>query len=428
MVWRMEAMGLCPTIREFCDIVADYLNNNEIYTRFEDNKPGKDWTQAFMKRHKIVLKRGGMMQLARKTVTADPFVIYGFYDILEKEINCLGIADRPECVYNCNEYGFAADHKQSITMEYKGIKTVRLMHGSIQENIMVLSTCCANGKALDPLIIFKGKNFQSIWEGDEALQTTHYAVSESGWMTKDIFEEYFKKFAEATKTTRPLLLIIDSLLRHTSLATEELAIKENISILKLPADCRDLLQPLHMAYITNLKYHHDQELSAYVRTTNAREALRKITFINMLCKAWKKGLSSKIIMSAFKATGIAPVDRSKYNTNRLDKMKITTYNTWVLAGKQTDDLGNAIMPLLESSNVEEDENEFEPVETEQQTFKNEKMTTPLPTVSPVSSTSGLQMHTARRASISTPNVIKRLADATMEQLIAEIQKRGKSTS
>ena len=30
--------------------------------------------------HNLALKKEGLMQLARKSVTSDPFVIYGFYE------------------------------------------------------------------------------------------------------------------------------------------------------------------------------------------------------------------------------------------------------------------------------------------------------------------------------------------------------------
>ena len=61
--------------------------------------------QLFM-RHCLGLKKGGQMQLARKNVTSDPFVVYSFYEMLDKEVKRLGIADKPECFYNCDESGF----------------------------------------------------------------------------------------------------------------------------------------------------------------------------------------------------------------------------------------------------------------------------------------------------------------------------------
>ncbi|KAK8372578.1 hypothetical protein O3P69_016275 [Scylla paramamosain] len=84
------------------------------------------------------------MQLARKSVTSDPFVIYGFYDMLEKEMDRLNIKDRPECIYNLDETGFPMDPSKSKTIGSKGEKTVRLTHGANRENITVLATCCAD--------------------------------------------------------------------------------------------------------------------------------------------------------------------------------------------------------------------------------------------------------------------------------------------
>ena len=49
------------------------------------------------------------MQLARKNVTSDPFTVYGYYKILEKEVERLGLKDKQECVYNCDKSGFPID-------------------------------------------------------------------------------------------------------------------------------------------------------------------------------------------------------------------------------------------------------------------------------------------------------------------------------
>lgn len=92
---------------------------------------------------------------------------------------------------------------------------------------------------------------QTTWVGTSALPDTQYAVTNSGWMTHSVFKDIFKSFAEKTKDTRPLLLILDGHLHHTSLATIELAIEENISLLERPAYCTDLLQPLNVIFCTS---------------------------------------------------------------------------------------------------------------------------------------------------------------------------------
>jgi len=46
---------------------------------------------------------------------------------------------------------------------------------------------------LDPLIIFKGKNMQANWFGDEALPNTYYGKSENGNLKSDLSNEFIKR-------------------------------------------------------------------------------------------------------------------------------------------------------------------------------------------------------------------------------------------
>ncbi|XP_066946101.1 uncharacterized protein [Macrobrachium rosenbergii] len=254
----------------------------------------------------MTLKTGGMMQLAKKSVTSDPFVIYGFYDLLKDEMERLEISDRPECIWNLDETGFPLDPSKTKTVGRKGTKTVRVTSGSKRENI-------SDGSALDPLIIFKGKNMQSSWVGTAALPETQYALSESGWTTRMIFEDFFKGFVEKTNDSRPLLLILDGHLSHTSVETIIVAKSENISIIKLPAHCTDLLQPIDVAYFAPLKSYYDAALQQRVHQTGARVPLQKCGFVNMLCSVWKQGLSTDNVKAGFRATGIYPLNSEKYN-------------------------------------------------------------------------------------------------------------------
>ena len=347
MVKRMEKMGMGPTLLEFRELVREYLLANKIDTIFSGDLPGYDWSVAFMKRHHLTLKKGGMMQLARKSVTSDPFVIYGFYNLLKCEMDRLQISDRPECLWNLDETCFPLDPSKPKTIGSIGSKTVRLTCGSNRENITVLGICSADGSAMDPIIVFKGKNMQTSWVGSNALPDTQYAVTDSGWMTRPVFEDIFKSFVERTKDTRPLLLIYDGHLSHTSLATIELAMEENITIIKLPAHCTDLLQPLDVACFAPLKSYYDSKLLEHVHQTGARDPLRRNGFVNMLSGIWRKGLSEENVKSGFRATGIFPFNPDKYKKDRLDPLKLITYTNWTNAGCPVD-ADN--MPQLTSNN------------------------------------------------------------------------------
>jgi hypothetical protein len=445
----MEKMGLGPTIAEFQGIIQDYLVANEIDTRFKDNRPGRDWVTSFLKRHMLTLKKGGMMQMARKSVTSDPFVIYGYYDLLEKEIDRLQIRDRLECIYNLDETGFPTDPSKAKTIGTTGVKTVRLTHGANRENITVLATCCADGTCLDPLIVFKGKKMQSTWVGNEALPDTEYAVTDSGWMTCAVFEDFFIKFAKKTAGIRPILLIMDGHLSHTSLATVELAIKENISIMKLPPHCTDLLQPLDVGVFAPLKALYDAQLTQFVQATGANQALRKSAFVDMVSAVWRRGLSPDNVKAGFRATGIVPLDRNKYNVERLDEIKLKNYNQWLNDGKPVDEMNNPIIqkdPLqkepLQNMDLSGDEEQLDEanqrplqqlqtpsvqqLQTQSLTCipaSKSKGTTPLPIMSPPGASNWTPRSILNQSSLADAR-LKLLGDCTTSELIAELDNRA----
>ena len=145
---------------------------------------------------------------------------------------------------------------------------------------------------MDPLIIFKGKNLQSTWLGKESLKDTYYGVSENGWMATSIFHDWFQKFVCKVEV-RPILLLFDVHLTHLSAATVELALAENISLVKLPAHCTDVLQPLDVSSFSPLKARYVRFLTEFVHRTGGRQKLTKPTFCNLIASIWKKGSYSR---------------------------------------------------------------------------------------------------------------------------------------
>ena len=152
-----------------------------------------------------------------------------------------------------DETSFPTDPSKCQTIGSIGFKTIRVSHGGNRENHTVLASCCADGSSLDPLFVFKGLNKQSTWFGTtEQARNSLVACSESGWMTSPVFTSFFDFFVSRVKT-RPILLIVDGHASHTSLDVVERAISEQITILKLPPHCTDLLEPLDVSVFKPLK-------------------------------------------------------------------------------------------------------------------------------------------------------------------------------
>ena len=129
---------------------------------------------------------------------------------------------------------------------------------------------------------------------------------------------------------QPILLIFDGHLSHLTAQAIELAIAENISRLKLPAHCTDVLQVLDAAVSNAAKSYYEKALTEHVHNTLASQPLTKALFTNLLAGAWHKGLSKANILSGFKFT--YPVDHSKYKLVRIEKVKLYSYRLWKDAG------------------------------------------------------------------------------------------------
>ena len=154
--------GFSPRAEEVLNLVQEYLQRNNIQTKFKENLPKRHWLENFMKRNNLSLKKANLISKARKSTTSNPFLIFGFYEMLQKivEENNLG----PSQVWNCDESGFPADPASCQVVGPRGAKTFKVTCGPSRQNTTILAACNADGKALLPMVVFKGKNFQSSWK------------------------------------------------------------------------------------------------------------------------------------------------------------------------------------------------------------------------------------------------------------------------
>ena len=103
----MCSVRFSPTINAIKKLVQEYVRDHNISTPFTDNMPGKAWINGFMARNKISLKKANLIYSARKSVTANPFIIYDFYEKLESILNENYFT--AEQIWNCDESGFPSD-------------------------------------------------------------------------------------------------------------------------------------------------------------------------------------------------------------------------------------------------------------------------------------------------------------------------------
>ena len=206
---------------------------------------------------------------------------------------------------------FPPIHKWKVVSK-KGEIAYKVTYGPRRENIITLAVCNAAVKALDTLTVFQGKNWQTSWRPEKTpLKNIFCGLSESGWMTTEIFALWFAKFCDIT-TQRPLLLIFDGHLTHVSLAVIEKAMKENVFIIKFSTHVTHVLQPLDVTSFVPLKRRWEKALNSMFNEFRAKITMKKPTFVTKFCVYWYEGLSERNIVTGFATTGMHPVDNKIY--------------------------------------------------------------------------------------------------------------------
>ena len=164
----MSRWGFGLLKEEIKNVVHEYVIKHNIKTAFKNNRPGVDWFLAFKERHNLAVKKPESLEVTRRNVTSDPFIIYDLYKQCESEINRLNLKSKPAQIYNLDESGFCTDPSKTKVVTEKGKPAHRTIQGSGRENTTVLACVNAAGKALPPLIVYEANKFWSSWVGNES--------------------------------------------------------------------------------------------------------------------------------------------------------------------------------------------------------------------------------------------------------------------
>ena len=137
-------------------------------------------------------------------------------------------------------------------------------------------------------------------------------------MTSEVLFSWFEQFCIAVKE-RPFLLIYNGHKTHLSIEAFKKAIKEKITLVKLPPHCTELLLPLDKCCFELLKKMWKKKLNAWVSFSGPRKPISEDVFANLLCEIWNEGISSKNVIAGFEVTRIYRINKSKYPKKRLNK-------------------------------------------------------------------------------------------------------------
>jgi hypothetical protein len=127
---------------------------------------GESWIFRFLDRHEDELQTHWSKPLDMQRARAlNPEVVDAWFDLVKRWIINQGI--QKEDIYGMDESGFPPSGQGTErVVGGRGVKTQHKQGGADRENVTALVTICADGTALRPTIIFKGKNFMKKWGKD----------------------------------------------------------------------------------------------------------------------------------------------------------------------------------------------------------------------------------------------------------------------
>lgn len=120
-----------------------------------------------------------------------------------------------------------------------------------------------------------------------------YAASTKGWMDTEIFHNYFEKvLIPNLGEERPALIIYDGHSTHVDARIVELAVRNNVTILKLHPHTSHLLQPLDISLFKSFKAIWDAQMVEWQRITLVRKCQK--TFSQKLWQILGNKLNPKL--------------------------------------------------------------------------------------------------------------------------------------
>ena len=302
--------GLPPThemVRNFASEIAG-------------ERVGRNWVYRFLERHHNKIFSKYSTTIDRCRFQADSVAKYTLYfNLLAQKIKQYNI--EPRQIYNMDEKGFLIGLLSKQKRVFSKASYERSGgQGAIQDGnrewITVLACVCADGEAIPPSLIYQSVagHVLDTWlqDFDPDEHDVHLTSSPSGWTSNDYglswLDEVFQRYTAAKARRAYRLLIVDGHGSHLTMKFIEYCDAHRILLAVLPPHSTHTLQPADVGLFGPLATAYRAALQEFLYKSLGLTAITKRDFFRLFWVAWCESFTEKNIKSAFKATGIAPLD------------------------------------------------------------------------------------------------------------------------
>ena len=272
---------------------------------------GKSWAQRFVTRNDQIRTIRYRKYDYERALCEDPEKIREWFDLVRNTINKYGITSAD--MWNFDETGFQMGVLGSATVVTKADSDRRqsYIQAGNREWVTTIEAINAEGQAIPPMIIFKGKMHQAAWyEPDRLDSTWTIGLSDSGWTNDQLGLQWLKNVFEPHTTKLRIgafrLLIMDGHGSHATPEFDTLCKELNIVPLYMPPHSSHLLQPLDVGCFSPLKRAYTKHLENTFRV--GINHIDKLEFLDTYKQARPEVFTKNNILSSFGASGLHPFD------------------------------------------------------------------------------------------------------------------------
>ena len=328
LVGHLQAVakyGYGYTRQEVVDIASDY--SVQLGKRVSDNPLTINWFRGFIQRWpELHVIRPRALELQRAKCTSAS-VIDKYFDELDQVLTKYNLKEQPHLTFNIDEKGISQNHVPPYVVGGTTYPVQAVTSGKSQTTT-ILGCGSASGQMIPPYFVFAGHRMLPDLLKD-AIPGTAGTVSETGWSNSQVFRTYlqdhFLKFAPQRQPGQYMLILLDGHKSHVSVDLIEWAKSKEIILFILPAHTSHILQPLDVACYGPLQKIYNNLCHKFTRTISG--CVSRYDVCSIASKAYCKAFSPENLLSAFKRTGVYPLNKSVIKKESVLPAEVFTCNS-----------------------------------------------------------------------------------------------------